>query len=501
MKNNYLRKKTPIMGWASWNCFGTNINEKILKEQAAALVTTGLAECGYNYFNIDDGFFGGRGDNGRILIHRERFPNGIKVLADYVHSLGLKAGIYAEGGDNTCGFLEKEGANGKNVGLYGYEEQDIRMYLEEFEFDYIKVDWCGGLRLGLDEREQYTKIGNIIDQIREETGRIIVYNVCRWQFPGEWVAEVADSWRTGGDIQPQFSSILHQIDNVKSLAYYCGPGHVNDLDMMQIGNGLSEEEEKTHFSMWCMMSSPLIIGCNLTTISEKALEILKNKEMISINQDEACQQAFLTKQVFNGKEELIGEIWLKNLGMQHSRKKAVAFLNRGEETLVIRASIEELGLAGDIISVRDVWSHQEIKLAQEFQVTVPPHGVVIYVVEASACGIERNLYEVENNWLKNIQEKNTLTDEEVRGLLKEGALLIDVREPQEYEEAHLPQAINLSYTGIHVNARVYLPDKEQTIIVYCKTGKRCGQAKQSLTYLGYKNVYDWKVEVIGNDEV
>lgn len=494
-----LRRKTPVMGWASWNCFRTNISEEVLKRQANALVETGLADCGYEYFNMDDGFFGGRGADGRVQMHSERFPNGIKAIADYAHSLGLKAGTYAEGGDKTCGFYyDQEGANGSCVGLYGHEEQDLRMYLQEFGFDFIKVDWCGGLRMGLDEKEQYTKIGHIIEKIRQETGRTIVYNVCRWQFPGPWVTEIADSWRTGGDIQPQFSSVLQQIDNIKSLAKYCGPGHVNDLDMMQIGNGLSAEEEKTHFAMWCMMSTPLMIGCDLTKISESTLEILKNKEMIAINQDSACHQAFLIKQICSQAGELIGEVWVKNLGKCQSAKKAVAFLNRSDGDLEIKASSAEIGLQGAILSVRDVWAHEDLETAQEYSVKLLAHGVSIYVITAEECGKEVNIYE-ENETPFEQSDMVLLADEEAYKLMDEGAVLVDVREPYEYAEAHLEGAINISYTGIHAEAATNLTDKAEKIIVYCKTGKRCTQAMKSLRYLGYKNVYAWKVELIDEE--
>lgn len=498
MTDNNLHRKTPLMGWASWNCFRTGINEELLKKQADALVSTGLAECGYEYLNIDDGFFGGRGADGKVRIHGKRFPNGIRVIADYAHSLGLKAGIYAEGGDKTCGFYyDQEGQNGDNVGLYGHEEEDLRMYLQEFGFDFIKVDWCGGLRMGLDEKTQYTKIGRIIEQIRQETGRTIVYNVCRWQFPGEWVVGVADSWRTGADIQPEFSSILHQIDNIKPLGKYCGPGHVNDLDMMQLGNGLTEEEEKTHFSMWCMMSTPLMIGCDLTQIPESTLNILKNRELIAVNQDPLCQQAFLTKQIFDGNGESAGEIWIKNLGKEHSEKKAAAFLNRSSRELEITVSPEELGLSGRVIAVRDLWAHKDLKneLQQAYRMTIPPHGIAVYKIEAENCGAERNLCADTTVDFKGLQETATLTDAQAEQLLCGGAILVDVREPFEYEEGHLENAVNIPYTGIHAEAAVYLKDKKVPVIVYCRTGKRCAQAKQSLIYLGYEKVYDWKAEI------
>ncbi|MBO4472469.1 MAG: glycoside hydrolase family 27 protein, partial [Clostridia bacterium] len=310
-----LKRKTPLMGWASWNCFRTNISEEKLKAQFDALVATGLSGCGYVYANTDDGFFGGRDEAGHLLFHKERFPNGIKPLADYAHSLGLKAGIYSEAGAASCGYYyDNEGENGRNAGLFGHEEEDLERFLVEYGFDFLKVDWCGALREGVDERAEYLLIARLIEKIRERTGKPIVYNICRKFFPGEWATEIADSWRTAADIQPNFASILKQIDNIKPLRRFCSPGHVNDLDMMQIGNGLTPEEERTHFAMWCMMSTPLMIGCDLTKIPEATLALLKNEELIALDQDAACLQAYVVKEVKNDAGDLLGEVWIKNLG-------------------------------------------------------------------------------------------------------------------------------------------------------------------------------------------
>lgn len=478
-------RKTPIMGWASWNCFRTDINEQKMKEQADALVSTGLAECGYIYFNMDDGFFGGRDENGILQFHKERFPNGIKPVADYAHSLGLKAGTYAEGGDKTCGFYyDKEGKNGDNVGLYGYEEQDLRMYFEDCGFDFIKVDWCGGLRIGLDEKEQYTKIGNIIDEIRKRTGKSIVYNICRCQFPGAWAADIADSWRTGADIAPDFKSVIHQIDNIKPLAKYCSPGHVNDLDMMQIGNGMNSIEEKTHFTMWCMMSTPLMIGCDLTKISDETLEILKNKELIEINQDKACIQAYVVKEYRDNKGELLGEIWVKDLGERNSNCKAVAFLNRSEQPLEMRFDFQELGLKGDILNIHDLWRHTNVDNLTE--VCTMPHETAVFKItsEKSAPVVDLNN---ELNEIKAPAKRIKIDD--VEPLLENGAYLIDVRSADEYNAGHLDGAINLPYTEIHVTAEQTITEKNIPVIVYCTTGKRSLQAKTTLEYLGYENIY------------
>lgn len=482
-----LYRKTPLMGWASWNCYRTDINETKIKAQMDALVSTGLADCGYTYANMDDGFFGGRAADGRLMIHRERFPNGIKVLADYAHERGLKAGIYAEGGDRTCGFYyDREGKNGEDVGLYGHEEQDLNMYLDEFGFDFIKVDWCGGIRLGLDEEEQYTKIGRIIDEIRHRTNRCLVYNICRWQFPGAWAAKTADSWRTGADITPDFESVMHQVDNIKPLARYCGPGHVNDLDMMQIGNGLSAEEERTHFSMWCMMSTPLMLGCDLTAIPPETLEIVKNREMIAVNQDEACLQAYSIREIRSEDGRLLGEIWIKDLGKKTSCRKAIAFLNRSRQTLTMELDLREAGLTGEILEIRDLWRHETCERTGVMTVTVGPRAAEVYKITSETA------VEVENPWDQGevtVKPLVKISSEQARELMKEGAVLVDVREPEAYEKKHLDGAVNLPYYDIHGIAEHYLKDKEQPVIVYCATGKRSSQSKNSLEYLGYKAVY------------
>ena len=481
-------RKTPIMGWASWNCFRTHINEDIIKNQADALIKTGLADCGYTYLNTDDGFFGGRSKEGKIKFHKERFPNGIKVIADYAHSLGLKAGIYSDGGDNTCGhYYDNECDDGANVGLYGFEEQDLKMYLEEFGFDFIKVDWCGGVRLGLDEEKQYTKIGNIIKKIRRKTGRQIVYNICRWQFPGPWAAKIADSWRTGADITPDFDSIIYQIDMIKPLARYCSPGHVNDLDMMQLGNGdLTHDEEMTHFAMWCMMSTPLMIGCDLTKIKKETLDILKNKDLIAINQDKACLQAFLVDDITDKNKNKRGEVWLKDLGKRNSPEKAIAFLNRSNEPLDFCFELSKAGLCGEIKSVRDLCKNTDIAPTAVLSGKLNPHGIAVFRIAAQSSMPVKNRDDIGE-----IEKKPTIkiTQKNAAKLMAEGAVLVDARTEDEYAKLHLPDAVNIPYLAVGVLAKHIIPEKSTPVIVYCATGKRSMQAKNCLEYLGYKNVY------------
>lgn len=486
-----LYRKTPIMGWASWNCFRTNISEGSLKRQMDALINTGLAECGYTYFNMDDGFFGGRDDNGRLLFHKERFPNGIKVIADYAHSKGLKAGCYSEGGDNTCGFYyDNEGHNGNGTGLYGYEKQDLDMFLDEFGFDFIKVDWCGGVRLGLDEEEQYTNIAGVIDDIRKRTGRCIVFNICRWMFPGEWAVSIADSWRTGADITPDFRSVMEQIDNIKCLKKYCKPGHINDPDMMQIGNGLSAVEEKTHFVMWCMVSAPLMIGCDLTKMNNDTLSILKNKELIAINQDFLCLQAYVVKE-YKADNELAGEIWYKKLYSDNGEKRAVAFVNRSEQPIEMSISMKELGFNSKVNSIRDIYNGIDREITDEIRMRIMPHDCEVFVISGDRCSeVEDVNADLEYNrcW-----SPNEISYDKMRELVENGAVLVDVRSKEEYDAGHIEGAVNIPHTSIFTEIEKYAKDKHNdSIIMYCKSGKRCAQAKLSLEYHYYDNLYTFK---------
>lgn len=487
MANKDLYRKTPLMGWASWNCFRTNISEQKLKAQADALVSTGLAEYGYEYFNMDDGFFGGRDSCGKLQFHPQRFPNGIKVIADYAHSLGLKAGVYSEGGKNTCAYYwDNEGANGVDVGLFGYEEQDLNMFLDEFGFDFIKVDWCGGQKLDLDEQTQYTKIAGIIDEIRHKTGKCKVYNICRWQFPGKWAVSIADSWRTGADIRPTFESIAYQIDNIKSLARFASPGHVNDLDMMQLGNGMSHNEEKSHFAMWCMMSTPLIVGCDLTKISDLTLSILKNKNLIAINQDKACLQAYVAKEICDEDGNVLGEIWIKNLGCDNSCEKAVAFFNRSDKPIRFNVSYEEIGLGGKVMSCTDLWKDEEVQLNDCIDITVGAHCTEVFRIKSEYAVKVVNKDDFEDIIFDEIK---TVSLDEAKQILANGGKIIDVRSEEEYQNSHIEGAVSIPYTESHNLMRCSNPDKNQKLVLYCSAGKRSMQARNLLAYLGYKNVY------------
>lgn len=369
-------RKTPVMGWASWNAYRTNITEETILSQARKLKELGLADLGYEFVNVDDGWQDGRGEDGYVITHAERFPSGMKALADTVHAMGLKIGIYTDAGELTCGSVYDQDVNNHNVGLYGHDETDLNRYLVDWGYDFVKVDWCGGRQLSLSQRDRYTAIGRVVADIEKKTGDDKIFNVCCWSFPGEWVLDVADSWRTAGDLDNTFGSVMHQIDNIRTLAKYNGPGHVNDLDMMQVGNGMTYEEDKSHFSMWCMMSTPLMLGMDLNCISEETLSIVSNAELIAIDQDPACIQATVAANYGSV------EAWTKDLGSAGSGKKAIALLNRANSPSTVTVDFRDLGLA-DVDMVRDLWAHENIAVGETFTVTIPAHGTMVVTAEGT----------------------------------------------------------------------------------------------------------------------
>lgn len=364
------RPQTPIMGWSSWNHFHANINEDIIRAQADNMVSSGMKAAGYTYINIDDGFFGGRDAAGNLLAHPTRFPGGMKALSNYIHAKGLKAGIYSDAGINTCASYWDKDTIGSGMGLYGHEARDLQRLLKEWNYDFIKVDWCGGQWLRLDEQARYTLIGNLVRSIRPD----VVYNVCRWQFPGEWVVPLADSWRISGDIANTFASVMQIVDINANLWKHASPGHVNDMDMLQVGRGMSYEEDKTHFSMWCMLASPLLAGNDLRQMSAETIGILTNKELIALNQDPLVYQA--RRLVDSGDLE----VWAKPLLSTMSGQVAVALLNRSKTEADISFAPDSLGLQSHKgYTLRDLWAKKDYPVSTQKKVRfrVPAHGVVV----------------------------------------------------------------------------------------------------------------------------
>lgn len=365
---NAQKIKPPIMGWSSWNNFRIHIDEKLIKEQADAMISSGMFEAGYRFINIDDGYFEGRDSLGYLVAEKNKFPSGMKSLADYIHNKGLKAGIYSDAGRNTCGSIWDKDEKGIGVGMYGYLEKDCESFFQKWGYDFLKVDWCGGEKMQLDERTEYTKIINYIDGLNED----IVFNICRWKFPGEWAIKIADSWRISGDIDSKFSSILKIIDLNVDLHKYSSPGHYNDMDMLQVGRGMSYDEDKTHFSMWCMLNSPLLAGNDLRKMSKETLEILTNKEVIALNQDLGFDQA---KRVFyDGKTD----VWIRTLGENHDGGNAIAILNRTDAEIQFDFSPEKYNLKKNT-KLRDLWLHKDLgEIGKSKKIKIPKHGIVVF---------------------------------------------------------------------------------------------------------------------------
>lgn len=392
----------PLMGWSSWNTYGFNINDSVIKVQADAMVNLGFLEKGYNHINIDDGFFGGRYDDGKLKIHPTRFPNGLRPLVDYIHSKGLKAGIYSDAGANTCASYwgTPKDTIGIGVGLYQHDAQDMALYFNELDFDFIKVDYCGADaknnadKLDLDVEQRYKEIYEAL----KNTGRTdITWNICRWAFPGTWACEIADSWRTTEDIYLGWESVKSIINQSLYLSAYTSFGHYNDMDMLEVGRGLTEEEDKTHFGMWCIMSSPLLIGCDLNDIKGNALELMQNEELIALNQNKLGLQAYVVKKQ-DGYYVLV-----KDVETLYGKKRAVAFYNPSNAKVSASVDFVQLDLAGNV-KVRDLFEREDIgTLTGELTAQVPAHGTRIYLLEAEKR-LERTLYEAETAWLSRYQE-------------------------------------------------------------------------------------------------
>lgn len=380
----------PTMGWSSWNTFALNINEQVIKEQADAMVKTGLSDVGYKYVNIDDGYWDGRGEDGRLRLNRRLFPKGMRHLTDYIHSLGLKAGIYSDAGDNTCGSNGGKNAWGKGVGFAGHDQEDCNLYFNEWNFDFIKVDYCGGMHLKLDVQKRYTEIANAIRATRRPDAQ---YNLCRWAFPGTWASGISNSWRTTGDIYCDWKSVKDIILRNRYLSAYAGGGSYNDMDMLEIGRTLSHDEEITHMVMWCQLSSPLLIGCDLTKISDFSLNLLMNKELIAVNQDVLGLSAPIVQ-----KE---GEVYVyaKDLKTINGPLRSVAVCNLSDQNQRISVSLASVGYEGSV-KVRDAVARKDLPTATgSLQIDIPAHGSRMLILNGTQRK-ERNSYEAEEAWLK-----------------------------------------------------------------------------------------------------
>ena len=407
-------KIRPLMGWSSWNTFGVEISEDVILETARAMATNGLKDAGYTYVNIDDGFFWGHGEDGILRFHPKRFPNGMKPVVDGIHALGLKAGIYSDGGADTCGSMWGGGPDGKDKGgigggLYGHDAADCKLHFVDLGFDFIKVDYCGGLVLKLNEKVRYTEIANAI----KATGRTDVrLNICRWAFPGTWAADIAESWRTTGDIRANWSSIRRIIGENLYLSAYSKPGHYNDMDMLEVGQlvgqmksvfgkhgdtGITPDEEITHFGMWCMLSSPLLIGCDVRTIPASSKALITNPYILAMNQNDLGLQGYVV--VKDGDAYILVKDAIEKFG----KSRYVALYNSSGKAHDFTVRAADLDLGGkidafDLVEMADVGCFED-----HVSVNVAPHGSKFYRFDAERR-VQRKVYEAECAYLADYQE-------------------------------------------------------------------------------------------------
>jgi alpha-galactosidase len=361
--------KTPPMGWNSWNKYGCNVSETLIMGMADAMVSSGMKDAGYEYVVIDDCWQVSRDENGDIVADKDRFPHGIKYLADYIHSKGLKFGIYSCAGTLTCA--------GRPAGR-GHEYQDALSYAR-WGVDYLKYDWCNtGTQ---DARSSYTIMRDGLFAAK----RPIVFSICEWgsNKPWEWAGEIGHLWRTTGDITDTWNSMMENFSQQKDFAKYAGPGHWNDPDMLEVGNGgMTTEEYKTHFSLWCMVAAPLLAGNDIQNMSPETKSILLNKEIIALDQDSIGRQGICWRD--NGDYQ----IWIKILT---NNEKAICLLNNSDEkksvlvdfALLAHTSTTKWGPDSPFklenYTVRDLWDHKDLVLKESsMYVDQLPHAVKVY---------------------------------------------------------------------------------------------------------------------------
>jgi alpha-galactosidase len=364
---------TPPMGWNSWNHFAGTVSDTVIRAQADAMVASGMRAAGYSFVNIDDTWEGERDAQG-VIHPNAKFPD-MKALADYVHGKGLKLGIYSSPGPRTCAGYE---------GSYGHEEQDAKTYAD-WGIDYLKYDLCGLRALMAKAGSKAAAHQMMLEAYRRmhaailKTGRPMVYSLCQYGKDDvwKWGASVGGNlWRTTEDISDSYLSMaaigFGQID----LARYGGPGHWNDPDMLEVGNGgMNEEEYRTHISLWALLAAPLLAGNDLTAMTPATAALLTNRELIAIDQDPRGIQG---ERVWV-KGAL--EVWVKPLA---DDARAVGFFNRSDEAGEAEAQIPlaELGIRGRVRG-HDVWNGKDVGMLPEtLRVTIPAHGVVLLTMRS-----------------------------------------------------------------------------------------------------------------------
>jgi alpha-galactosidase len=391
---------TPPMGWNSWNCFAGAVTEKDIRAAAAAMVKSGLADHGWTYINVDD-FWQmnpGQGKHDPTLAGAERnldgtihpnarFPD-MKGLADYIHSLGLKAGLYSSPGPYTCGGC---------TGSYQHEDQDARTY-GDWGFDYLKYDWCSYNRIyqAQDGGKGLAGLQKPYQVMAASLGRVprdIVFSFCQYGMGDVWkwgMEAGGNSWRTTGDIRDNWKSMMGNAERGRDIGPYAGPGHWNDPDMLVVGqvgwgphlhaSQLTPDEQYTHITLWCLQAAPLLIGCDLTQLDAFTLGLLTNDEVIDVDQDALGQAAHIVRPAAPGQIPI--QIWARPLA---DGAMAVGLINTGEVAAPATLHWSDLQLSGPRL-VRDLWRQKDLgTFDDKFTAPeVPPHGVVLVRISAAA---------------------------------------------------------------------------------------------------------------------
>jgi len=348
--------RTPPMGWNSWNHFGCDVSAQLIRETADAMIKGGMRDAGYQYLVIDDCWQVARDGTGRLVADSVRFPGGMKPLADYVHSRGLKFGIYTDAGRQTCQ---------RRPGTYGSEEIDARTFAE-WGVDYVKEDWCNSD--GLDAPTQYAKFRDAL----AKAGRPLVFSICEWgsNRPWEWGPRTGNLWRTTDDIGDRWASMIALLDLNAQYALAASPGAWNDPDMLEVGNGgMTDDEYRAHFSLWAVMAAPLMAGNDVRAMPAATRDILLNREVVAVDQDSLGVQGMLVQETAPDLQ-----VWAKPLS---DGSRALVLFNRSTLQTVITASWRAIGIRGPA-RVRDLWAHADVgTFPARFMATVPAHGAVM----------------------------------------------------------------------------------------------------------------------------
>ncbi|XP_021292049.1 alpha-galactosidase-like isoform X1 [Herrania umbratica] len=378
--------RTPPMGWNSWNHFGCDIEEKAIKETADAMEARGLAKLGYKYINLDDCWGEpGRDTKGNLVPKASKFPSGMKAIASYVHSKGLKLGIYSDAGTKTC--------SRTMPGSLDHEEQDAKTFAS-WGVDYLKYDNCESY--GISPTERYQRMSEAL----LSTGRPIFFSICEWgrEHPATWAPDIGNSWRTSGDVRDKWDSMIVRADRNDKWASYAGPGGWNDPDMLEVGNGgMTVEEYRSHFSIWAIAKAPLIIGCDIRTMDNDTYEILSNEEVIAVNQGkliklfETIGDGFLWLKTMSLSTDKLGvqgkkvkrdghlEVWAGPLS--HNRV-ALVLWNRGSRKANVTALWSDIGLQPTVtVQARDLWTRStEDSLKGQLSAQLESHACKMYVL-------------------------------------------------------------------------------------------------------------------------